>query len=167
MFRQISFPSQLPMWVDWMDQLCLPFVRVCVCACVCTCACLYGFVRVCVYGCMCARVQGFWGDEVRERVATPHCILPPLWWPLLSPFYSSVFRFSKQLQVPLLPQVPEWLSQRSGLKVILSDYFPTLLWGTLVSTLHIWDLLPTGELPAVSRGKRLNIGCPIHKNKQK
>lgn len=164
-FRQISFPFQLPIWVEWMDQLCLPLVRMCVCVCihtrmllwVCACACIWG---ACVHVCR----GGGWGE--REWVATPHCILLPLWWQWLSPSYSSVFRRSKQPQTPVLQHLSDGVRGQVRKSHCLTIP-PTLLWGILVSTLRIWDLFPKGELPAVSRGKRLNIGCLFQKNKHK
>lgn len=133
-------------------------VRVCmhthVHACTGLCMCVY----------MCASVHvcrgGGWGE--RERVATAHCILLPLWWQWLSPSYSSVFRCSKQPQTPVLQHLSDGVRDQVRKSHCLTIP-PTLLWGILVSTLRIWDLFPKGELPAVSREKRLNIGCRFQK----
>lgn len=73
-FSEILFPSQLPMWVDQRDQLCLLFTCLgYVCAGASVCFCVFMYVHVCAHMYVCVRACAGGGvGEVMERVASPH-----------------------------------------------------------------------------------------------
>lgn len=172
-FSEILFPSQLPMWVDQRDQLCLLFTclgYVCASASVCFCVfmyvCVYTCVRVCAHVCVCVCVCRGWGgwSDGESSFSTLSC-------------YTLCGGYCHPHHTALHPDLGNNLIlQHLRVRVraqIWDSYYLTiyalsiLLWGILISTVHIWDLFPKGKLPADSRNKKLNIVCPLQKQSKK
>ena len=140
------------------------YACVCLCMCVYTCTCVCTCVRVCAH--VCVRVCRGWGgwSDGESSFSTLNC-------------YTLCGGYCHPHHTALHPDLGNNLIlQHLRVRVraqIWDSYYLTihglsiLLWGILISTVHIWDLFPKGKLPADSRSKKLNIVCPLQKQSKK